>query len=85
MLIKFLLQFGFRVKFSGPIAAFGINIIAQAPKMAPHIDAMCATIAADLQADVGQINVKATTSERLGFTGRKEGIAVEAVVLVVKA
>ncbi len=62
-----------------------ITIIAQAPKMAPHIDAMCATIAADLQADVGQINVKATTSERLGFTGRKEGIAVEAVVLVVKA
>ena len=62
-----------------------VTIIAQAPKMAPHIDAMCATIAADLQADVGQINVKATTSERLGFTGRKEGIAVEAVVLVVKA
>ncbi len=62
-----------------------ITIIAQAPKMAPHIEAMCATIAADLQSAVSQINVKATTTERLGFTGRKEGIAVEAVVLVVKA
>lgn len=62
-----------------------VTIIAQAPKMAPHIEAMRAAIAADLQAEIGQINVKATTTERLGFTGRKEGIAVEAVVLVVKA
>lgn len=62
-----------------------VTIIAQTPKMAPHIEAMRAAIAADLQAEIGQINVKATTTERLGFTGRKEGIAVEAVVLVVKA
>lgn len=62
-----------------------ITIIAQAPKMAPYIDDMCATIAADLQVAVGKINVKATTTESLGFTGRKEGIAVEAVVLVVNA
>ncbi|MCD8547260.1 MAG: 2-C-methyl-D-erythritol 2,4-cyclodiphosphate synthase [Aeromonadaceae bacterium] len=62
-----------------------VTIIAQAPKMAPHIDAMRAVMAEDLQAELSQINVKATTSERLGFTGRKEGIAVEAVVLVVKA
>lgn len=62
-----------------------VTIIAQAPKMAPHIEAMRAVMADDLQADLSQINVKATTSERLGFTGRKEGIAVEAVVLVVKA
>lgn len=62
-----------------------VTIIAQAPKMAPHIDAMRAVMAEDLHADLSQINVKATTTERLGFTGRKEGIAVEAVVLVVKA
>ena len=62
-----------------------VTIIAQAPKMAPHIEAMRAVMAADLQSAIQQINVKATTSERLGFTGRKEGIAVEAVVLVVKA
>ncbi|WP_423839862.1 2-C-methyl-D-erythritol 2,4-cyclodiphosphate synthase [Vibrio mytili] len=61
-----------------------ITIMAQAPKMAPHIDAMCATIAQDLETDVSNINVKATTTERLGFTGRKEGIATEAVVLLFK-
>lgn len=62
-----------------------VTIIAQAPRMAPHVEAMCACIAADLQAEVGRVNVKATTTERLGFTGRKEGIAVEAVVLLVAA
>ena len=62
-----------------------VTIIAQAPKMAPHIEGMRAVMAADLQSTIQQINVKATTSEQLGFTGRKEGIAVEAVVLVVKA
>ncbi|OOF11463.1 MULTISPECIES: 2-C-methyl-D-erythritol 2,4-cyclodiphosphate synthase [Salinivibrio] len=61
-----------------------ITIIAQAPKMGPHIPAMCATIADDLKAPIDAINVKATTSERLGFTGRKEGIACEAVVLLTK-
>lgn len=59
-----------------------ITIIAQAPKMAPHIQAMCANIAADLLVDVDFINVKATTTEKLGFEGRKEGIAVQAVVLI---
>ena len=62
-----------------------VTIIAQAPKMAPHIEGLRAVMAADLQSTIQQINVKATTSERLGFTGRKEGIAVEAGVLVVKA
>lgn len=62
-----------------------ITILAQAPKMAPHIEAMCRVIGEDLQTELGHINVKATTTERLGFTGRKEGIACEAVVLLVKA
>jgi 2-C-methyl-D-erythritol 2,4-cyclodiphosphate synthase len=61
-----------------------ITIIAQAPKMAPHIAAMCRNIADDLQADVDRINVKATTTEKLGFEGRKEGIAVQAAVLIEK-
>jgi len=59
-----------------------ITIIAQAPKMAPHIAAMCRNIAEDLETEVDCINVKATTTEKLGFEGRKEGIAVQAVVLV---
>lgn len=61
-----------------------ITIMAQAPKMAPHIDSMCQVIAEDLDTDIGNVNVKATTTERLGFTGRKEGIATEAVVLISK-
>lgn len=59
-----------------------VTIIAQAPKMAPHIDAMRAAIADDLDASTDQVNVKATTTEKLGFTGRKEGIACHAVVLL---
>ncbi len=59
-----------------------ITIVAQAPKMAPHIALMCENIAADLQVETSQINVKATTTEKLGFEGRKEGIAVHAVVLI---
>jgi len=61
-----------------------ITIIAQAPKMSPHTAAMCENIAADLQVDIDFINVKATTTEKLGFEGRKEGIAVQAVVLIEK-
>ncbi len=59
-----------------------ITIIAQAPKMAPHIVAMCTNIAKDLEVDINCINVKATTTEKLGFEGRKEGIAVQAIVLI---
>jgi 2-C-methyl-D-erythritol 2,4-cyclodiphosphate synthase len=59
-----------------------ITIIAQAPKMAPHIEAMRNNIAADLQVEVDQVNVKATTTERLGYCGRGEGIAVHAVCLL---
>jgi 2-C-methyl-D-erythritol 2,4-cyclodiphosphate synthase len=61
-----------------------ITIIAQAPKMAPYIGAMCRNIADDLKVDVDCVNVKATTTEKLGFEGRKEGIAVQAVVLIEK-
>ena len=58
------------------------TIIAQAPRMAPHIPAMVAAIAQTLGIDAGQVNVKAKTSERLGFTGRGEGIAAQAVALI---
>lgn len=58
------------------------TIIAQAPKMAPHIPAMREHLAADLGVEVDCVNVKATTTERLGFTGRGEGIAAEAVCLL---
>ncbi|MBB1269163.1 2-C-methyl-D-erythritol 2,4-cyclodiphosphate synthase [Shewanella sp. SR44-3] len=59
-----------------------VTVIAQAPKMAPHIEAIRQLLALDLNTDIDNINVKATTTEQLGFTGRKEGIAVEAVVLM---
>lgn len=62
-----------------------MSIIAQAPRMAPYIDAMRANIAEDLECDPEQINVKATTSERLGFVGREEGIAAQAVALLLAA
>ncbi|TVX95668.1 2-C-methyl-D-erythritol 2,4-cyclodiphosphate synthase [Cohnella terricola] len=61
------------------------TIIAQAPKMAPYIPAMVSVIARVLESEESQVNVKATTSERLGFTGRGEGIASQAAVLLVKA
>jgi 2-C-methyl-D-erythritol 2,4-cyclodiphosphate synthase len=59
-----------------------LTIIAQAPKMAPHIDAMREILALDLDCTSQQINVKATTTEGLGYIGRKQGIAVAAVVLL---
>lgn len=61
-----------------------LTIIAQAPKMRPHIDKMRANIAADLQITVDRVSVKATTTEGLGFTGRGEGIAAQASALIVK-
>ncbi len=61
-----------------------ITIIAQAPKMAPHIDAMRRNIADDLNIDIECVSVKATTTERLGFTGRGEGIAAMATALIAK-
>ena len=58
------------------------TVIAQAPKLAPHVPRMRANIAADLACDVAQVSIKATTTERLGFAGRGEGIAALATVLL---
>ena len=64
------------------VANVDATIIAQAPKMAPHAERMAANIAADLGIARGAVNIKAKTTERLGFTGRGEGIAAEAVALL---
>ena len=60
-----------------------VTIVCESPRIAPHAEAMRANLAADLGADAGRVSVKATTSERLGFTGRGEGLAAQAVVLLV--
>lgn len=59
-----------------------ITVVAQAPKISPHLIAMRTCLSEDLDAKITQVNVKATTTEKLGYTGRKEGIAVHAVVLL---
>ena len=61
------------------------TIVAQAPKMAPHIPTMCQQLADDMNVEVSAVNVKATTTEKLGFAGRKEGIAAHAVALILKS
>ena len=58
------------------------TIIAQAPRLAPHLDEMRANIASDLRVETGQVNVKATTTEGMGFAGRAEGMAAHAVALI---
>lgn len=58
------------------------TVIAQAPRMAPHVAQMAANIAADLGIEAGCVNIKAKTTERLGFTGRGEGIAAQAIALI---
>jgi 2-C-methyl-D-erythritol 2,4-cyclodiphosphate synthase len=60
------------------------TVVAQAPKMAPHIPTMCENLANDLQIERSAVNVKATTTEKLGFAGREEGIAAHAVALIEK-
>ena len=74
--VRLVANAGFRV---GNVDA---TLIAQAPKMAPHIPHMVENIAADLGVAINAINVKATTTEKLGFTGRGEGIAAQAVALL---
>jgi 2-C-methyl-D-erythritol 2,4-cyclodiphosphate synthase len=64
------------------LANADITIVAQQPKMMPHLDKMRLNLAADIDCNIDQINIKATTTEELGFTGRKEGIACHAVVLL---
>ena len=59
-----------------------ITLIAQAPKMAPHIENMVRNLASDMNCQADQVNVKATTTEKLGFEGRGEGISCHAVVLL---
>jgi 2-C-methyl-D-erythritol 2,4-cyclodiphosphate synthase len=74
-----------RVKATGyDIGNIDCTIIAQRPKMAPHIPQMAANIAEDLGITVGQVNVKAKTNERMGYLGREEGINAEAVALLIR-
>lgn len=61
------------------------TIIAQAPKMAPHIPLMISNVAEDLKVDLSRINIKAKTNEKMGYLGREEGIAAEAIALVIQA
>jgi 2-C-methyl-D-erythritol 2,4-cyclodiphosphate synthase len=62
-----------------------ITIVAQQPKMLPHLDKMRLNLSADIGCNIDQINIKATTTEELGFAGRKEGIACHAVALLVSS
>jgi len=62
-----------------------VTVIAQAPRMAKHIPAMVERLAADLEVDAGRLNIKATTTEGMGFAGREEGIAVHVVVVLLAA
>jgi 2-C-methyl-D-erythritol 2,4-cyclodiphosphate synthase len=74
---------GKRIKAVGYVVGnIDATIIAQVPKMAPHIAQMEANVAADLGLETGRVNIKAKTNEKLGYLGREEGIAAEAVALI---
>ncbi len=76
---------GMLIKENGyTISNIDATVIAQAPKLAPHIDKMRENIAKGLDTDIDRISIKATTEEKLGFTGKKEGIAAHAVCLIEK-
>jgi 2-C-methyl-D-erythritol 2,4-cyclodiphosphate synthase len=82
----FLREAGRKIREAGfAIANLDATILAEAPKMAPHIPAMIVNLAADLGIRPGQVNVKAKTAEKLGAIGRGEGIAAEAIALLVPA
>ena len=66
------------------ISNIDVTVIAQTPKLAPHISAMVSNLATDLKIENSRVNVKATTTENLGFTGRKEGISTHAVALLLE-
>jgi 2-C-methyl-D-erythritol 2,4-cyclodiphosphate synthase len=66
------------------LANADVTLVCEQPKIAPHVETMRRNLAADLDCPIGNINVKATTSEKLGFTGRGEGIAALAVVLLTR-
>ncbi len=70
---------------AGRLANADLTIICERPRIGPHVEAMRAVLAADLGATTAHISVKATTTEKLGFTGRGEGIAAQAVVLLARA
>ena len=81
--LKLLEIVGSRLKEAGyEILNIDSTVVAQAPKLRPYIDEMRANIGRTLGIDSGKVSVKATTEEKLGFTGRKEGIAAQAVVLI---
>lgn len=67
------------------VANADLTVIAQAPRIAPHVGQMRDNLAADLEVGAGQVNVKATTTEGMGFTGRGEGVAAHALVLLMAA
>ena len=81
--LALLREVGKRLRAEGfEIGSLDSTVIAQAPKLAPHIQRMRANIAAALDVDVARVSVKATTEERLGFTGSGQGIAAQAVALI---
>ena len=81
--LALLREVGKRLRAEGfEIGKLDSTVIAQAPKLAPHIQRMRANIAAALDVDVARVSVKATTEERLGFTGSGQGIAAQAVALI---
>ena len=73
-----------RLARGGILAAYrdGVTVICELPKVGPHAQAMRVNLAADLECEIGRISIKATTTEKLGFTGRGEGIAAQASVLL---